>query len=45
MVSDKDQLSQMMGSSGTNGHKGGPLSLDATTSSTFLAWITQGQPL
>ena len=45
MVADKDQLSQMMSSSGANGHKGGPLSIDATTSSTFLAWITQGQPL
>jgi hypothetical protein len=45
MVADKDQLSQMMASSGSTGHKGGPLGLDATTTSTFLAWITQGLPL
>jgi hypothetical protein len=45
MVSDKDQLSAMMASSGASGHKGGTISLDATTTSTFLAWIAQAQPL
>ncbi|MEI6263838.1 MAG: hypothetical protein WCP74_01965 [Sphingobacteriia bacterium] len=44
MVSDKDQLSVMMSSGGATGHKGGSLSLDATTTQTFLAWIAQGLP-
>jgi hypothetical protein len=37
-------LSQMMASSGASGHKGGALSLSATTTATFLAWIAQGMP-
>ncbi len=45
MTADKDMLSQIMGSAGANGHKGGTMSLDGTTTATFLAWITQGQPL
>ncbi len=44
MVSDKDALSKMMASSGSNGHKGGTISLDGTTTATFLAWIAQGMP-
>ncbi len=44
MVADKAILSTMMASSGATGHPGGPLSLDATTTSTFLAWIAQGMP-
>jgi hypothetical protein len=44
MVSTKDQLSVMMSSGGATGHKGGSLSLDATTTQTFLAWIAQGLP-
>jgi len=35
----------MMGSAGAAGHKGGTLSLDGTTTATFLAWIAQAQPL
>jgi hypothetical protein len=45
MVADKDILSKMMASSGATGHPGGPLSLSATCTSTFLAWISQGMPL
>ncbi len=45
MVATKDQLSAIMASSGKTGHKGGPLSLSATCTSTFLAWIAQGMPL
>ena len=45
MVSSKDQLSIIMASSGKTGHKGGTLSLNATCTSTFLAWINQGMPL
>jgi hypothetical protein len=45
MVSDKDILSKMMSSSGATGHPGGPISLSATTTSTFLSWIAQGMPL
>jgi len=44
MVADKAILSAMMTSSGATGHPGGTLSLDPTTTSTFLAWIAQGQP-
>jgi hypothetical protein len=35
-------LTTMMGSQGSSGHPGGSLSLDGTTTSTFLAWIAQG---
>ena len=44
MVADTDILNKMMASSGASGHPGGTLSLDATTTSTFLAWISQGMP-
>ena len=44
LVSVKDDLSKMMASSGASGHKGGTLSLSATTTSNFLAWIAQGMP-
>lgn len=44
MVSDKDALSKIMASTGSNGHKGGTISLDGTTTATFLAWIAQGMP-
>ncbi len=44
MVSQKTVLSQMMTSAGSNGHPGGALSLDGTTTSTFLAWIAQNFP-
>jgi hypothetical protein len=44
MVSDKDMISVMMASSGANGHKGGTISLDGTTTATFSAWIAQGMP-
>lgn len=44
MLGDKDILSKMMASSGASSHPGGTLSLDATTTSTFLAWIAQGLP-
>ncbi|OIR06917.1 hypothetical protein GALL_108230 [mine drainage metagenome] len=44
MSADKDQISTMMASAGANGHKGGALSLDGTTTATFLAWIAQGLP-
>jgi len=44
MVTDKDMISSMMASSGANGHKGGTISLDGTTTATFLAWISQGMP-
>jgi hypothetical protein len=44
MVAVKDDLNKIMASSGANGHKGGTLSLGATTTSTFLAWIAQGMP-
>ena len=44
MSADKDQLSKIMASSGTSGHKGGTISLDGTTTATFLAWIAQGLP-
>ena len=44
MTADKDAISKMMASSGSNGHKGGTISLDGTTTATFLAWIAQGLP-
>ncbi len=44
MVTDKDMLSKIMASAGASGHKGGTLSLDGTTTATFLAWIAQGMP-
>lgn len=44
MVADKDQIYKMMASAGSVGHKGGTLSLDGTTTGTFLAWIGQGMP-
>ena len=44
MTSDKDILSKMMASSGANGHPGGNIGLDGTTTATFLAWIAQGLP-
>lgn len=44
LVTDKDALSKMMTSAGSNGHKGGTISLDGTTTATFLAWIAQGMP-
>jgi len=44
LTSDKDILSKMMASSGSNGHPGGTISLDGTTTATFLAWISQGLP-
>ena len=44
LVKDKSAVSTMMSSSGSNGHPGGTLSLDGTTTATFLAWIAQGMP-
>ncbi len=44
MIADKDQLSLMMSSAGNNGHKGGVIGLPAVTTTTFLAWISQGMP-
>jgi len=44
MVKTKTDLSKMMASAGANGHKGGVMSLDGTTTATFLAWIAQGLP-
>jgi hypothetical protein len=44
MTGDKDMISAMMASSGANGHKGGIISLDGTTTATFFAWIAQGMP-
>ena len=44
MTADKDVLSKMMASAGSSGHPGGTLSLDGTTTGTFLAWIQQGLP-
>lgn len=44
LVSVKSALSVIMSSGGATGHKGGALSIDATTSQTFLAWINQGMP-
>jgi hypothetical protein len=35
-------ISTMMASQGSSGHPGGALSLDGTTTATFLAWISQG---
>lgn len=35
-------LVTMMNSAGKSGHPGGPLSLDATTTATFLTWIGTG---
>jgi hypothetical protein len=44
MGSDQAIISKMMASSGSNGHPGGTISLDGTTTATFLAWIAQGMP-
>jgi hypothetical protein len=44
MVSVQAQIKLMMSSGGATGHKGGALSIDATTTQTFLAWIAQGMP-
>lgn len=44
MVAEKDAISKIMASSGTIGHKGGPISLDGATTGSFLAWIAQGMP-
>lgn len=44
MVTDKDVLSKIMASAGSTGHKGGALSIDGTTTATFLGWIAQGMP-
>ncbi len=44
MAAVKADLNKMMASSGSSGHKGGNLSLDGTTTATFLAWIAQGLP-
>ncbi len=44
MTADVSVISLMMASSGANGHPGGALSLDGTTTATFLAWIAQGLP-
>ena len=44
MTADKADISKMMASAGANGHKGGAISLDGSTTATFLAWIAQGLP-
>ena len=44
LTSDKSIISTMMASSGASGHPGGTISLDGTTTATFLAWIAQGLP-
>lgn len=45
LVSVKDDISKIAASAGAVGHKGGAMSLDGVTTSTFLAWIAQGLPL
>jgi hypothetical protein len=44
MTTDKADISKMMASAGANGHKGGAISIDGSTTATFLAWIAQGLP-
>ena len=44
LSADKTIISSMMVSSGSAGHPGGSISLDGTTTATFLAWIAQGLP-
>lgn len=44
MAKTKTDLSKIMASAGASGHKGGAMSLDGTTTATFLAWIAQGLP-
>ena len=41
MKNNEDKISSMMKTSGTT-HPGGPISVSATTSATFLAWYAQG---
>jgi hypothetical protein len=42
LVSKGSVLTQMMNSSGANGHPGGAISIAGSTAATFLAWINQG---
>lgn len=42
MKNNGSALTTMMNTAGSSGHPGGSLSLDGTTTATFLAWITQG---
>ena len=44
LVADQSILQKMMSTGGATGHPGGTLSLSATTTQTFLAWIAQGLP-
>jgi hypothetical protein len=42
MVADKNILTLMMNSGGTNGHPGGSIGLTSCTINTFITWMAQG---
>lgn len=42
LKNDASILTTMMNSQGASGHPGGRLSLDGTTTTTFIAWMAQG---
>lgn len=44
LVAQKNTLIAMMNSAGATGHPGGVIGLTSCITSTFLAWIAQGQP-
>mgnify|MGYP006955969388 CR=1 FL=1 len=44
MVAEKNTISAIMNSGGSQGHPGGPLSLTTCTINKFKEWILQGQP-